>query len=115
MSDRAIGVAEDGSQVSEYNATDLAIADAVRRALAETFDPSPPENRPGFPVYDFMVAVIHAADEFGVELSRDDLEELLRMAVRRHTGMVMGGWIRDAIGRPFRGPDRDPPVLVTTP
>ena len=103
MQQRGIVGSDDRSRVSEVKPEDASrIAGAVHQAIAETFNPTPRTPPPGFPVQHFMQTVLAAADELGVELSREEILEILEMALRRHASVVIGGQIRDALGEPFK-------------
>ena len=48
-----------------------------------------------------MRTLLDAADELGVELSREEILEILEMALRRHTSMIIGDQIRGVLGESF--------------
>lgn len=96
-------VAHDGgSRVSELRSEDAsAVAGAVQHAIAETFNPTPQTAPPGFPVGHFIRTVLRVAEEQGIELSRDEILEILEVALRRHASMVIGDQLRDVLAGPF--------------
>lgn len=103
MRQRGIVGSDDQSRVSEVKPEDAPrIAGAVHQAIAETFNPTPRTPPPGFPVQRFMQTVLAAADELGVELSREEVLDILEMALRRHASMVIGNQVRDVLGEPFK-------------
>ena len=91
-----------GSHVSELRSEGAtALADAVRKAVAEAFNPTPREAQPGFPVQDFMRAVLRGAGELGIELSRDEILDIFEAALRRNASMVIGDQVRGVLAEPF--------------
>ncbi|MDE2664273.1 MAG: hypothetical protein OXI39_14900 [Gemmatimonadota bacterium] len=103
MRQRGIAGSDDRSRVSEVKPEDASrIAGAVHQAIAETFNPSPRTPPPGFPVQYFMQTLLAAADELGVELSREEILKILEMALRRHASIVIGDQVREVVGEPFK-------------
>ncbi|WP_419934848.1 hypothetical protein [Candidatus Palauibacter sp.] len=103
MRERSIVGSDDGSRVSEFKPEDASrIAGAVHQALAEAFNPPLRTPPPGFPVQHFMRTLLDAADELGVELSREEILEILEMTLRRHTSMIIGDQIRGVLGGSFK-------------
>ena len=102
-----IGKAESRLRAGSDHPDGTALAGAVQQAVAEAFNPTPHEVQPGFPVQDFMRAVLRGADELGIDLSRDEILDIFEAALRRNASMVIGDQIRGVLAGPF-GPQELP-------
>ena len=92
---------ETGLRAGSDRADATALAGAVQHAIAEAFNPTPREAQSGFPVQDFMGALLRGADELGIELSRDEILDIFEAALRRHASLVIGDQLRGVLAGPF--------------